>query len=157
MPGPVRYLEDMTAGETIEVGSYTVSEEEILDFARRYDPQPFHLDAEAGKTTHFGGLVASGWHTAGIMMRMMVDEILSPETSLGSPGIDELRWLKPVRPGDTLRLRFTTLEVRRSRSRPEMGTVRQRMEVLNQYDEVVMSMLGIGMVRARTLPEGGSP
>lgn len=157
MPGPVRYLEDMTAGETIEVGSYTVSEGEILDFARRYDPQPFHLDAEAGKKTHFGGLVASGWHTAGIMMRMMVDEILSPETSLGSPGIDELRWLKPVRPGDTLRLRFTTLEVRRSRSRPEMGTVRQRMEVLNQHDEVVMSMLGIGMVRARTLPEGGSP
>lgn len=157
MPGPVRYLEDMTAGETIEVGGYTVSEEEILDFARRYDPQPFHLDAEAGKKTHFGGLVASGWHTAGIMMRMMVDEILSPETSLGSPGIDELRWLKPVRPGDTLRLRFTTLEVRRSRSRPEMGTVRQRMEVLNQHDEVVMSMLGIGMVRARTLPEGGSP
>lgn len=150
MPGPAKYLEDIQPGDVSEVGGYTLTEAEIIEFASRFDPQPFHLDAEAGRQTHFGGLVASGWHTASIMMRMMVDEFLSPETSLGSPGIDELRWLKPVRPGDTLRLRLTVLEARRSRSRPEMGTTRHRMEVLNQKGEVVMSMLGLGMVRART-------
>lgn len=154
MAGPAKYLEDLTPGEVVEVGSYPVPEEEVLDFARRYDPQPFHLDAEAGRRTHFGGLVASGWHTAGMMMRMMVDHVLSPETSLGSPGVDELRWLKPVRPGDVLRLRLTVLEVRRSRSRPEMGSTRQRVEVLNQEGEVVMSMLALGLVRARSWGEG---
>jgi len=153
MAGPVKFLEDLVPGEVVEVGAYTVTEEEILDFARRFDPQPFHLDAEAGRRTHFGGLVASGWHSCGIMMRIMVDQVLSPETSLGSPGIDELRWLKPVRPGDTLRLRLTMLEARRSRSRPEMGSTRQRMELLNQKDEVVLSAVGLGLVRARSLPD----
>ncbi len=149
MAQQVRYLEDFQPGQTLEFGSHTLTAEEIVEFARRYDPQPFHLDDAAGRQTHFGGLVASGWHTAGLMMRMMVDHLLSPETSLGSPGIDELRWLRPVRPGDTLRVRVTMLEVLRSRSKPDRGTVRQRVEVLNQDDTVVMTLLAIGMIRAR--------
>lgn len=153
MPAPVRYLEDFAPGMAFEFGDRLVTAEEVVTFARDYDPQPFHLDEEAGKATHFGGLVASGWQTAGFMMRMLVDNMLSPETSLGSPGLDELRWLKPVRPGDRLRVRVRILEVKRSRSRPEMGTIRQSTEVLNDKDEVVMSMFSIGMVRARAIPE----
>ncbi|MFM2043622.1 MAG: hypothetical protein RLY86_2198 [Pseudomonadota bacterium] len=153
MPGPALYLEDIVPGAVVEVGHYPVTEGEVVEFARRYDPQPFHLDAEAGRRTHFGGLVASGWHTAAMMMRMVVDQVLSLETSLGSPGVDELRWLKPVRPGDVLSVRVTVLDVRRSRSRPEMGSVRQRVEVLDQTGEVVMSMIALGMVRARSIPE----
>lgn len=144
-----RYLEDYAPGLVLEFGDRLVTAEEIVTFAREYDPQPFHLDEEEGRKTHFGGLVASGWQTAGFMMRMMVDNMLSPETSLGSPGLDGLRWLKPVRPGDRLRVRATIEEVKRSRSRPEMGTVKQLTEVINQKDEVVMSMTSIGMVRAR--------
>lgn len=153
MPAPVRYLEDFAPGMEFEFGDRLVTAEEVVDFAREYDPQPFHLDEAAGKATHFGGLVASGWQTAGFMMRMLVDNMLSPETSLGSPGLDELRWLKPVRPGDRLRVRVRVLEVKRSRSRPEMGTIRQTTEVLNHKDEVVMSMFSIGMVRTRAIPE----
>lgn len=153
MPAPVRYLEDFAPGMEFEFGDREVTAEEVVTFAREYDPQPFHLDEEAGKATHFGGLVASGWQTAGFMMRMLVDNMLSPETSLGSPGLDELRWLKPVRPGDRLRVRVRILEVKRSRSRPEMGTIRQSTEVLNHKDEVVMSMFSIGMVRARAISE----
>lgn len=144
-----RYLEDYAPGLVLEFGDRLVTAEEIVAFAREYDPQPFHLDEEEGRKTHFGGLVASGWQTAGFMMRMMVDNMLSPETSLGSPGLDGLRWLKPVRPGDRLRVRATIEEVKRSRSRPEMGTVKQLTEVINQKDEVVLSMTSIGMVRAR--------
>lgn len=144
-----RYLEDYAPGLVLEFGDRLVTAEEIVAFAREYDPQPFHLDEGEGRKTHFGGLVASGWQTAGFMMRMMVDNMLSPETSLGSPGLDGLRWLKPVRPGDRLRVRATIEEVKRSRSRPEMGTVKQLTEVINQNGEVVMSMISIGMVRAR--------
>ncbi|OYQ35571.1 acyl dehydratase [Niveispirillum lacus] len=153
MVPPERYLEDFTPGMELEFGDRLVTAEEVVAFAREYDPQPFHLDEEAGKATHFGGLVASGWQTAGFMMRMLVDHMLSPKTSLGSPGLDELRWLKPVRPGDRLRVRVRIQEVKRSRSRPEMGTIRQTTEVLNQKDEVVMSTISIGMVRARSNPE----
>lgn len=149
MAPQVRYLEDFEPGQTLEFGSYTLAAEEIVDFARRYDPQPFHLDEAAGRRTHFGGLVASGWQTAAVMMRMFVDHLASPETSLGSPGIDELRWLRPVRPGDTLRVRVTMLEVMRSRSKPDRGTVRQRVEVVNQDDTVVMTLIALGMFRAR--------
>jgi acyl dehydratase len=145
----VRYLEDYEPGLVLEFGDRLVTAEEIVTFAREYDPQPFHLDEAAGRQTHFGGLVASGWQTAGFMMRMMVDNMLSPETSLGSPGLESLRWQRPVRPGDRLRVRATTEEVKRSRSRPEMGTIRQRTEVINQNDEVVMTVVSIGMVRAR--------
>ena len=143
------YLEDFTPGMVLEFGGVEVTAEEIIGFARRYDPQPFHVDAEAGRASIFGGLCASGWHTTAMMMRMWVDNFLSPEASLGSPGIDELRWLKPVFPGDRLRCRVEVLETTPSRSRPFMGSVRQRTEVLNQKDEVVLRLVGIGLFRRR--------
>ena len=143
------YLEDFTPGMVLEFGGVEVTAEEIIGFARRYDPQPFHVDAEAGRASIFGGLCASGWHTSAMMMRMWVDNFLSPEASLGSPGIDELRWLKPVFPGDRLRCRVEVLETTPSRSRPFMGSVRQRTEVLNQKDEVVLRLVGISLFRRR--------
>lgn len=153
MTKPV-FFEDFTPGMTLAFGERVVTAEEIVAFAREYDPQPFHLDDAAGRNTHFGGLVASGWQTAGFMMRMLVDNMLSPEASLGSPGIDELRWLRPVRPGDRLSVRVEVLETRLSRSKPEMGTVRQRSEVLNQDGAVVLSAVSVGMFRTRpvTIP-----
>jgi acyl dehydratase len=143
------YLEDFTPGMVLEFGGLEVTEEEIIGFARRYDPQPFHVDAEAGRASIFGGLCASGWHTSAMMMRMWVDNFLSPEASLGSPGIDELRWLKPVFPGDRLRCRVDVLETTPSRSRPFMGSIRQRTEVLNQKDEVVLRVIAISLFRRR--------
>jgi acyl dehydratase len=143
------WFEDLAAGTVLEFGSVEMTEEEIVGFARRYDPQPFHLDREAGKSSIFGGLCASGWNTTAVMMRMWVDNYLSPEASLGSPGIDELRWLRPVFPGDRLRCRLTVLEATPSRSRPYMGSIRQRGEVLNQKDEVVMSLIGTTFFKRR--------
>ena len=143
------WFEDLAAGTVLEFGSVEMTEEEIVGFARRYDPQPFHLDREAGKSSIFGGLRASGWNTTAVMMRMWVDNYLSPEASLGSPGIDELRWLRPVFPGDRLRCRLTVLEATPSRSRPYMGSIRQRGEVLNQKDEVVMSLIGTTFFKRR--------
>jgi acyl dehydratase len=143
------YFEDLPAGTVLEFGGVEMTEEEIVGFARRYDPQPFHLDREAGKSSIFGGLCASGWNTTAVMMRMWVDNYLSPEASLGSPGIDELRWLRPVFPGDRLRCRLTVLESTPSRSRPYMGSVRQRGEVLNQKDEVVLTLIGTSFFRRR--------
>ena len=145
----MRYLEDFQVGQVEETGSYVVSREEILDFARKSDPQPFHLDDAAGAATHFGGLVASGWHTAAVGHRLLVDGLLRDTASLGSPGVDELRWLKPVRPGDTLRLRAECLEVKPSRSRPDMGAVRWRFELRNQDGEAVLSQIGIGLLQRR--------
>ena len=143
------YFEDLTPGRVIEFGDYEMSEEEIVGFARRYDPQPFHLDHEAGKASLFGGLCASGWHTPAVMMRMWVDHYLSPESSLGSPGIDELRWLRPVFPGDRLRCRIEVLEATPSRSRPYMGSVRQKGEVINHRGEIVLGLIGITFFRRR--------
>jgi acyl dehydratase len=143
------YFEDFTPGAVLEFGSIEMTEEEIVGFARRYDPQPCHLDREAGKASIFGDLCASGWNTTAVMMRMWVDNILSPEASLGSPGVDELRWLKPVYPGDRLRCRLEVLEATPSRSRPFMGSVRLKGEVLNQKGEVVLSMTGISFFRRR--------
>lgn len=154
MAPTIRYFEDYAVGDIFEFGDRLVTADEIVAFAREYDPQPFHLDDAAGRQTHFGGLVASGWQTAGFMMRMLVDNMLSPETSLGSPGLDELRWVRPVRPGDRLRVRATVLETKRSRSRPEMGTFRQLTEVLNHKDEVVMTVTSVGMVRVRHVEVG---
>ncbi len=134
-----RWFEDYTPGLTVEFGSERVEEEEIIAFARRYDPQPFHVDADAAARGPFGGLAASGWHTGSLMMRMLVEHYLSA-ASLGSPGLDELRWAQPVRPGDTLSVRVTVLEARRSRTRPDRGLVKSLMEVLNQRREVVMSV-----------------
>lgn len=146
-----RYLEDYAEGDTVAFGEAHVTAEAIIAFASQFDPQPFHLADEAGRATPFGGLVASGWHTSGMTMRMMVDHIISRH-GLGSPGVDELRWHRPVRPGDVLTCRSTVLSVRRSQSKPDRGILRQRIETLNQHGEVVLSWIGNGMVRARDVP-----
>jgi acyl dehydratase len=149
MSRTIYYLEDLTPGTRLEFGDVEMTEEEIVGFARRYDPQPFHLDRAAGKASIFGDLCASGWNTTAVMMRMWVDNFLSPEASLGSPGIDELRWLKPVYPGDRLRCRLEILESTPSRRRPFMGSVRLKGELLNQKDEVVLRLIGITLFRRR--------
>lgn len=150
-----RYLEDYAVGSVYEFGSITVEEAEIIDFARRFDPQVFHSDPEAAKRTIFGGLVASGWHTASMMMRLFVDHYLSWAASLGSPGIDELRWTKPVRPGDQLSIRVTVLEVNRSRSKPDRGILRSFVEVLNQDKEVVLTVNAVNFLLCRETPQQG--
>ena len=136
-----QYLEDFTVGTSQEYGHYEVTAEEIIEFASKYDPQPFHLSEEAGKAMHFGGLCASGWHTCAMVMAMNVEHMKKEGSgaSLGSPGIDELRWTKPVYPGDILRIKSTVLEVRPSRSRPDMGVVFLHNEVFNDKDQLVMS------------------
>jgi acyl dehydratase len=149
------YLEDHLPGSVYLFGSVLVEEQEILDFARRYDPQVFHTDPEAAKETSFGGLVASGWHTAALAMRLIVDHRVSRVKNVGSPGVDELRWLKPVRPGDTLSVRLTILEARPSRSKPDRGIIRALVEVLNQNGEVVTSWKGMNIVLRRNAPSPG--
>jgi acyl dehydratase len=144
-----RYFEDYAPGAVYEYGYVTVTEAEILDFARKFDPQPMHTDPEFAAHGLFGGLIASGWHTAGIMMRMFVDHYLSRVASLASPGLDELRWPAPVRPGDSLRLRATVVEARRSRSKPDRGVVRTQSELINQNDEVVLRVTAMNIIRAR--------
>jgi acyl dehydratase len=144
-----RYFEDYVAGAVYEYGYVTVTEAEILDFARAFDPQPIHTDLQFAAAGPFGGLIASGWHTAGIMMRMFVDHCLSHVASLASPGIDELRWPAPVRPGDALRLRATIVEARRSRSKPDRGLVRTKAELINQNDEVVLQLTAMNIILAR--------
>jgi acyl dehydratase len=144
-------FEDNVPGSVYELGSITVDENEIIEFAKRYDPQVFHTDPEAAKKTSFGGLVASGWHTAAMAMRIIVDHRLSHLANVGSPGVDELRWLKPVRPGDVLSVRVTILEARRSRSKPDRGVVRGLVEVMNQSGEVVTSWKGVNIVLCRSM------
>lgn len=147
-----RYFEDYVVGTALAFGSITVEEAEIIDFARRFDPQPFHTDREAARQSIYGNLIASGWHTAGLMMRLLVEHYLSPGASLGSPGVDELRWLKPVRPGDVLSVRVTVLEAAVSRSKPGRGLVRSHVEVLNQHGEAVMTMKAMNLLRCRPQP-----
>lgn len=142
----MRYLEDFTPGEVIELGSKTVSEEEILAFAREFDPQPFHVDPERARDSIYGGIIASGWHTIAIFMRLAVDGFFNDTISMGSPGVNEVRWLRPVRPGDTLRARLTMIELTPSRSRPDRGTMRSLAEVFNGQDERVLSMDVLGIV-----------
>ena len=144
------YWEDFYQGQVRESGGYSLSEQEIIEFARKYDPQPFHTDKDKAQQSYFGGLIASGWQTASLCMRMICDAYLLEAASLGSPGVDEVRWVKPVRPGDTLHLKTTVLETRASTSRPDMGTVRSRSEVYNQNGELVMHMSGVGMFRRRS-------
>ncbi len=153
-----RYFEDYLPGAVHEFGTIAVEEAKMIDFARRFDPQPFHIDPEAAKHSPFRGLIASGWHTASMAMRLLVDNYVSRVASLGSPGVDELRWRKPVRPGDTLSIRVTVLEAKVSRSKPNQGTIRSYVEVLNQHREVVMTWKGMGLVRCRdrTGPVEGS-
>jgi acyl dehydratase len=150
MPTP-HFFEDFEIGSSQKYGNYSVTEEEIITFATKFDPQPFHLSQEAGKATHFGGLCASGWHTCAIAMRMTVDNLPENSASLGSPGIDELRWTKPVFPGDTLHMESTVLDKKPSRSRPYMGTVVLHNEIYNQNDELVLSFKPIVMFKKRNV------
>lgn len=147
MTGPLRYWEDYEVGAVYPLASRTVSEAEILDFARQFDPQPFHVDRAAAERSMFGGLIASGWHTGSILMRLMVDHYLNPETSLGSPGLEEVRWPKPVRPGDTLTGEMRILDKRESRSKPWLGLVVNEGVLRNQHGEVVMSVRATQLVR----------
>ena len=144
-----RYFDDYVTGAVHCFGSIAVEEDEVIAFAKRFDPQDFHTDPEAAKATPFGGLIASGWHTAGLMMRLYADHYLTKVGSLASPGVDELRWIKPVRPGDALSVRVTILDAAPSRSKPDRGVVTSFIEVLNQADEVVMSMRAVNMVLRR--------
>ena len=144
------FFEDIEVGARESFGAYPVTREEVIQFATIYDPQPFHLDDAAAAKTHFGRLSASGWHTCGMVMRMIVDNMTAHSfASLGSPGIDELRWLRPVYPGDTLRCESEVLSKSPSRSRPEMGSVRNALRVVNQDDKLVMTYTSIALVRTR--------
>ena len=143
------YFEDATVGDVLDLGSRTVSEAEILAFARDFDPQPFHIDPEAAAQSIFGGVIASGWHTCALTMRLMVDGFLSRAASLGSPGVEHIRWLQPVRPGDTLTARIVVLDVRPSQSKPDRGSVQMRTEVTNQAGDLVMTMESTGLVGRR--------
>lgn len=144
-----RYFEDYIPGQVSEFGRIKVEEAEVIAFAQRFDPQLFHTDPEAAKQSVFGRLIASGWHTLCLMMRLIVDHYISPAASLGSPGVDEVRWTKPVYPGDVLSLRVTVLDAERSRSKPDRGLVRSYVEALNQNGEVVMTMKGLSLIKLR--------
>jgi acyl dehydratase len=144
------YFEDITPGSKSAFGRYEVTRDEVIEFASKYDPQPFHLSDEAAAETYFGRLSASGWHTAAMMMRMLVDNMSDiQQAGLGSPGIDELRWLKPVYPGDILRVETEVLDKRASRSRPDMGSFRSKATIFNQDDVAVMTATSIGLIRMR--------
>ena len=155
VPVDRRYFEDYVAGSVHIFGPIRVEQAEIIDFARRFDPQPMHLDPEAAGKSSFGGLIASGWHTACLMMKLFVEHYLSSVASLGSPGVDELRWLRPVRPGDDLSIRVKVLETRRSLSKPDRGILRSFVEVLNQDQEVVATMQGLNLLKCRQKPGAG--
>ncbi|MCH7929741.1 MAG: MaoC family dehydratase [Proteobacteria bacterium] len=143
------YLEDFKPGDRFESRGRTVSEAEIIDFALRYDPQPIHIDAEAAKRSPYGGLIASGFHTMGMAFRLAWDTGVLSACGLGSPGIDEVRWLKPVRPGDTLRTVVEIVDARPSASKPDRGVCRFRYDVFNQNDEQVMTMTAVQIVARR--------
>lgn len=145
----MQYFEDIEIGATRELGSHTFTQDAIIAFAKQFDPQPFHIDPEAARQSSFGGLVASGWHTAAMVMRLLVDAAVDLDASLGSPGFDDLAWLKPVRPGDTIRARMTCVEKTPSRSRPGIGSGRFLIEAFNQKDELVMRYTSIGIMRFR--------
>src|SRR5215471_18438982 len=143
------HFEDFAAGNVATYGPRTIAREEILAFAAEFDPQPMHTDEEAARTTMLGGLVASGWHTCALSMRMMADGFVLASASMGSPGVEEVRWLKPVRPGDSLTLRATVIEMRPSGSRPGMGFIKFRYEILDQSDTCVMSLVSTMMIARR--------
>lgn len=143
---PIRYFEAYTAGAVFEAGTVTISEADITTFARLYDPQAFHTDSEAARSSPYGGLIASGWHTVALTMRQLIDHVFGETTGLGSPGVDELRWIVPVRPGDTLTVRLTVLEARPSRSKPDRGLIRFQVEATNQDGILAMSLVGLGFI-----------
>ena len=154
-PSTELYFEDHIPGSVEPMGSVKVTEEEIIAFAKRYDPQVFHVDPEAAKNTPFAGLVASGWHTVALAMRLIVDNRLSRVKNVGSPGAEEVRWLKPVRPGDTLTVQATIVEARRSRSKPDRGVIKALIEISNQAGEVVTTWKGVNIVLCRTARPSG--
>ena len=147
------HFEDLEVGAETYFGSYEVTRDEVLEFARKYDPQPFHLSDEAAAKTYFGRLAASGWHTCAMTMAVLVRHMAqAPQAGLGSPGVDELRWLKPVYPGDTLHVRGEVLEKTPSRSKPDIGSFRTRTTVTNQHDEPVLRFTSIVLIRRRPEP-----
>jgi len=146
----MQYFEDVAVGAIARFGHYAVTRDEVIEFARKYDPQPFHLSDEAAAATHFGRLSASGWHSCAMVMAMLVEQLRAVEQAgLGSPGIDELRWLTPVFPGDTLRCETEVLEKRASRSRPEMGIYKSRLTAFNQHDVAVLTMVSNALIATR--------
>jgi acyl dehydratase len=144
-----RWFEDYVVGTTAEHGAVRVDEAELVDFAQRFDPQPIHVDRAAAGAGPYGGLIASGWHTCALMMRLFAREYLSPASSLGSPGVDELRWIRPARPGDELTLRTTVVEARLSRSKPDRGLVRTRVELVNGSGDVVLTLTAMNLILTR--------
>ncbi len=146
----MQYYEDIEPGSTDRFGAYAVTREEVIDFASKYDPQAFHLDDEAAKQTYFGRLSASGWHTCAMTMAMLVEQLKKHEQAgLGSPGVDELRWVKPVYPGDVLRCETDVIEKRRSKSKADLGLFKSRCRTYNQNDELVLEMVSNGLIRVR--------
>lgn len=148
------YFEDFTPGQEIDLGTRTVTEEEIIDFARQFDPQPFHVDQEAAGRSIYGGVIASGWHTCAMMMRMVVDGMPFASSSMGSPGLDGVRWLLPVRAGDTLSLRHVTKQVKASSSKPDRGVVWTSWVATNQHGETVCTIEGMAMFKRRPAEPG---
>jgi acyl dehydratase len=145
----IRYFEDYVPGLTVDCGTFSLGEEEIMAFAKEYDPQPFHTDPVTAAASPVGGLIASGWQTTSMMMRLIVEKYISGETSLGAAGVDEIRWPRPVRPGDVLRVRITVLDARRSRSKPDRGIVTSFCEITNQDGDTVMTMKPINFILTR--------
>ncbi len=148
-PPGERWFEDYDPGATYTLGTFSLDEAAIIDFARRFDPQPFHVDAVAAAASPYGGIIASGWHTGSAVMRLMVDEFISSRGGLGSPGLDEIRWLKPVRPGMVLEVKVTVLDARISKSKPDRGLLHHQVDVLDTSGEPVMTFKGMGLVRVR--------
>jgi len=142
----IRYFDDFRPGETVDLGTVNLSEEEIIAFARQFDPQPFHTDPDAASRHRFGGLIASGWHTVGLFMHLYAHTVLNATVSLGSPGVDHIRWPHPVRPNDTLTGRWTVLQCRPSRTKPDRGMIQSRGEMLNQSGEVVLSLEAMNII-----------
>lgn len=145
----MKYFEDYPVGSAVECPPFTVSESEILEFARRFDAQPFHVDAEAAARSHFGGLIASGFHTCALAMKSLVDCGFFGDSGMGSPGLDEIRWRQPVRPGQSLHVRTIVLDAKRSQSKPDRGVVRHRVELLNDKNETTMSYIAMSMFPTR--------
>jgi acyl dehydratase len=147
-----RYFDDFKVGDVIDLGRHTITKHEIIAFARQFDPQAFHLDEEAAAQTMFGGLIASGWHTGSLMMRLLYEGAIKHTVSLGSPGIDEMRWLKPVRPDDTLAARMIVTECIPSRSRPDRGIVRSLLEMRNQHGDLMVTIKGMSLLGRQPRP-----
>ena len=143
------YFEDFEPGQDIDLGTRTVTEDEIVAFARQYDPQPFHVDRDAAAASIFGGVIASGWHTCAMMMRLVVDGLLGKSSSMGSPGLDGVRWLAPVRAGDTLNVHYQTVQVKASASKPDRGVVWSKWVAINQHGATVCTVEGMGMFGRR--------